>query len=196
MKQRVAILTVLILAVSLHGESKGGRLRGCLGAERIAEGVAKLRGEGWQNLTVARLRSIWPVGLDPLDCGASDCRSVVRQGRVIDGHCECCEVFEFMLLPGEDKTRVEQLHNVIIHYTAGQQKEAVEVAKQFAKAAGLSDTELAAVGGDTVQKFGWWNPAQNQQEHFGIEIHFTRRGHLWEVYFAVGRDETPPQSPQ
>jgi hypothetical protein len=179
---------ILILAASMNGQAGGNRLAGCSDPEALAAALVKLHETDWRDLSLAGIQAIWPTHLEPLDCGAEDCRSVLSQGRTIQGHCVCCEVFEFELKPDEDNSRGGQLHNVIIHYTTQQRKETVGVAKKFAKAMGLSDAEVATVGDDRIQNFGWWNTRQNQIEHFGMEIHFIRQGHLWELYLAMGRD--------
>jgi hypothetical protein len=178
--------TVLILVAFTRLEAKEARLAGCPDPIAVAAGLARLQQSGWQEVSVDRLRAIWPTPLEGLDCTADTCSSLWTKGRIIDGHCECCETFFFDARHGDDGIGGEHLNNIVINFSAGRREDVVSTAKTLAAASGLPAGDVASIGREALQNFHWYSTRQQRREMLGVEIHIVRRASLWELYFNVG----------
>lgn len=162
------------------------RLEGCPNPVLLAKVVTRLRGLEWQNLSVAGVRAMWPAALDGLECAAESCSSLSHRGRIIGGHCQCCETFYFDVTRGSDGRRQEALDAVVIDYSSAGRNEAVATAKGLATAAGLSEDKVATVGRDRSQQFSWQD---SQRQHILIlNAKFARVGSVWTVYFYFSQN--------
>lgn len=167
---------------------------GCLDPNAIAGGLEKLGGIGWQNVSLQRLRSIWPTELDGLDCNSAVCQSVWSKDRIIKGHCECCTTFYFDVERSANAPKVEKLQNIIINYTGKSREEIVAVARSLATASGLRKSDATTIGDDALGNFSWKSRGEENKELYGLEVRFTSQGALWELYFNLARHTIDPTS--
>jgi hypothetical protein len=183
------LLTLLLIIVMAASAARRSELCGCNDPKRIAELILKLQANDWSTLSVERIQSIWPTPLVEITCqNPNGCRALVSQGRVINGHCECCEAFTFGGKNNFDGMRSEELKNMVLHYTNSNRTEIVNAARVLARAAGLSGTHVAGVGGEPVQRFEWKTTEQKLGSNSVLEVGFVHVQDNWELYFALTRE--------
>ena len=186
---RLCMVVVLVLAQSVGTSQENKRLDGCPEPNAIAGALERIRETGWQKVSLPRLRSIWPTELDGLDCDAKVCRSAWSKDRIIKGHCQCCSTFLFEQERNADGSKSEKLQNIIINYTSHRREDLVAVAKGFGRASGFKEADINIIGNDATQDFTW----EGQKEFYGVEIRFTARDSLWELYFNISRTTKPAE---
>ena len=187
MKSR--ILPTLILVFALYGRNLASdfRLTGCPDPEAIAGALAKLDAIDWHKLSSTQVRSIWPTNLNSISCERdTGCRMFGSKGRIIEGDCECCEMFDFDLKP--NPADGDELRNIIIHYSSRDREETISVAKRLAKATGLPDAKLATVGQDSIQRFQWIDGQRRVGQPSDLELQFTHHGTAWQLYFVFAHE--------
>lgn len=190
---RVFVLTLLL--PMLVSSQRVDQLEGCLNPNAISGALEKIKEAGWQNVSLQRLRSIWPRELDALDCDTEVCRSVWSKDRIIEGHCQCCATFYFEVQHNPGGQKVGNLQNIIINYTSHRREDSAAAAKSLARAFGLGEVDLATVGNSGVQNFTWKGTRDDEKDDlYGLEVRFTPHGTLWELYFNVGRHTIAPSS--
>jgi hypothetical protein len=174
---------ILLLLVDLGSSlASGSRLERFPDPDAIANGLSKLEQSDWQGLSSAEVRAIWPTGLTNVACESErGCRIFGSSGRIIEGHCECCETFDFAVK--HDAADGDELQNIIIHYSAREREEVVGVARKLAKAVGLPDSKLAEVGKSKSQRFHW-ESSQGSATDRDLELQFGRVGKVWQAEFA------------
>jgi len=186
MKSRVQLEIILVLVACGSSVASESRLVGCPNPDAIATAMSKLEQTDWHELTSTQVRAIWPENLNSVPCERDKgCRMLGSNGRIIENHCECCEVFDFDLKHDADDT--DELRNIIIHYSARDRQEVVGVAKKIARAVGLPDSKLATVGKNRIQKYEWQN-SKGRATETDLELQFTRLGAVWEVYLALAHE--------
>lgn len=193
---RLCTVFALAILVPMLGSSQGpNQPEGCLDPNAIAGALERIREVGWQNVSLQRLRSIWPRELDALDCDTEVCHSVWSKDRIIKGHCQCCTTFFFEVHHNPDGSRGEKLQNIIINYTGHRREEIVAAARGLARASGLGKSDLATLGNNPIHNFSWQSTRGDEKDLYGVEVRFTRQGRLWELYFNISRymiDPSPP----
>ena len=127
---------------------------------------------------------MWPTKLEASNCTADGCRSVLHQGRIIDGQCQCCEKIDIDRSTNSAGGLDESLV-VTIYYSARTEKDTLAATKALAKAAGLADDEVAIVGRESEQSFQW--KSTRQAEVFLMSVKLARREKLWTAYVQVER---------
>src|SRR5439155_20835068 len=127
---------------------------------------------------------------DGLDCEAKGCTSVWSKGRIIGGHCECCETFFFDVDEGAGKSRKERLDVVVINYSASSRDELVGVARGFAKAVGLAADNIDTVGHEASQEYSLEQGAAGEPSF--LNLRWTRRGTVWTLNFYLSHDRRQP----
>lgn len=193
------LLCVTILAVLLVAPGTAApRLEGCLTESAIASAAAKLAQEDWHNVSLANLRTIWPTELSGLNCEADVCHSVWSMDRIIGGECQCCATFAFKIHQTDGGTRVEQLDEVVLNYSAADRDQLVQATKKIVSAVGLSGTDLATIGSADEQNFHWANTTGGERKMSTIEVRFKHEGEVWKLFLNWGRIpvESPTSKPQ
>ncbi len=190
MKRLVTFCLVLGIALPLGGQAPKVRLEGCPTPQEVSAALVTLQEDGWQNISLPRLQTLWPTHLEAVDCDTKTCRSVRSEDRIIRGECECCTLFYFDVSPTKDAEPTRGLHSIIIHYSAHHRQEAVAAARLLAKAAGLDPRKAIMIGGSSVQNFEWESGTGGKQESFGVEVRLTRHGDLWKAYLHISRGAT------
>jgi hypothetical protein len=184
----VSHLGIIFLILAGYGSSlaSGSRLEGCPDPDAIANGLSKLEHTDWQELSSAQVRAIWPTSLISVACESEKgCRMFGSSGRIIEGKCECCETFDFALK--HDAADQDELKGIIIHYSAPDREEVVSVARKFARAVGLPDSKIAAVGKSKSQKFRWESSRGSSTDR-DLELEFTRVSNVWDAYVAFAHE--------
>jgi hypothetical protein len=187
---RLLLVIALIFAPTACGYAGSAGLDGCTNPDAIAMALAKLHEADWRDVSLDQLRSIWPTELDGKDCDPGGCRDVWSEDRIISGHCQCCATFMFKTQGSEAMPRTEWLDNVVINYSMQRRVELVAVAKTFAAALGLRQTDLETIGRDPVQIFHWETTGRQGRELSGIELLLTDEGTRWELYLNSGQNIT------
>jgi hypothetical protein len=189
MKMQALFAVVLIFAGPLTTPVHAPPLEGCLSPTIMAEALTKIQRSNWKAISADQILSVWPSHFDELKCQSEKgCRILVSKNRVIAGHCECCEAFVFDVEKKEGGPPSEYLNNIIIHYSERDKGRVIEAAKELAQAAGLPNDQIAAVGGDTVQRFEWTDRRELVRQSYVAEMHFTKLGAKWEYYLSISAE--------
>jgi hypothetical protein len=143
MRRWFVLLGASLTLESNLGLSRANELIGCPYPELVANSLNKIEQADWQNLSVDRVMSDWPVQFDELTCkDEHPCRILVSKERVIKGHCECCEAFVFDVESDKNGKPKEKLVNVIIHYSSRNREELLLDAMRILSGAGLPDAKI------------------------------------------------------
>jgi len=179
-------LVILAFFIPQDTGSSTGRFTGCPSPDAIAQDLTPIVKSNWQQVTPERVLAIWPNQFDELKCESiKPCRLLVSKSRVIDGHCECCETFQFDIEPRKEQPSVSTLRNIIIHYSAAKRMEVVDAAKKLARAAGLPEAKANEIGTDSVQRYEWSDSAEGMRQSYLGELQFTKLSGHWELYFSL-----------
>lgn len=181
----LVFLGILALACSLNSQAAGGRLKGCPDPDALAKAMAKLNQANWQEVNTDAVQAMWPTKLRGMDCDSTFCTSIISEGRVINGVYECAEAFMFDFKENADGTRTEQLQNIIIHFSAPKQRDAIDAARTLTRGTRLSASELASLGRDLHQTFHWED--SSKQELYGLSLDISRREGVWTLDFGLSR---------
>lgn len=180
------ILTaVLVLSAFQSGAFSRTRLEGCPDPAVITNGFAKLSRMDWSDLTIARVREIWPVRLETLECEGEKVSVIGSKGRVIDGECECCQAFDFDVKQDLKGPSAERLANIIIKYSALRREDVVDVGKALARSAGLKKADVDSIGRESMHNFSWQDPSK--KELMALDVQFIQRKRMWTVHVAFAR---------
>jgi hypothetical protein len=163
------------------------RLEGCTDPAIFTQTLARLSTSDWSQISIARMESMWPTRLAGLDCGTEGCSSLSHEGRVISGHCQCCETFYFEVRRGRNGKRHETLDAIVIDYSSADQNEVVTTAQDLARAAGMAEINVMTVGRQPSQDFSWRDP---QNQHVSIvSAKIARVGSVTTLYFYFSRNK-------
>jgi len=183
-----ALLVASLTLGSNLSSSRANELVGCPDPELVAHSLTKIEKADWQNLSVDRVMSDWPVQFDELKCkGERSCRILVSKERVIKGHCECCEAFVFDVESDENGKPKEKLVNVIIHYSSSNREELLTDAMRILSGAGLPDAKVRLLGHETAQRFEWESAYGKATFSNLLETKITKAGANWEFYASLTR---------
>lgn len=105
---------------------------------------------------------------------------MVHEGRIIDGHVECAEVFDLSLTRNEEGKETERLSDVVVHYTASTRSETVSAARSLSIALGLAASEATTIGRADQQQFQW----NVDHELVSLDLRWTRLGDNWNLYLS------------
>jgi hypothetical protein len=193
MRRSFLCATILALLLAVPGAA-APRLEGCLTESAIASAAAKLAQEDWHNVSLAKLRTIWPTELSGLNCDADVCHSVWSMDRIIGGQCQCCATFAFKIHQAAGGAKVEQLDEVVLNYSAAERDRLVEATRKIVSAMGLSGADLATVGSADEQNFHWANTAVSEREMSAVEVRFKHQGNVWKLFLNWGRIPAEPSA--
>jgi hypothetical protein len=165
---------------------ESNRLEGCQDPQLTASALAKLRSVPWRDISLDRLRAMWPGQVDGLDCDADHCTSLWTKGRIISGHCECCELFYFGTDGMEAMSGKQRLDAVVINYSTSSRAEAIETAKLYAKAVGVPMNLAPGIGNHGTNEFSWDGSTSGESAYLNVK--FRRTGALWTLNLYLSRD--------
>lgn len=188
---RFVLTAIVVLSCAANGSTENPRLTGCHSPTATADALTKLRESRWRNVSVVELSKIWPSRLTLSDCDSVGCKSAESEDRIIAGLCDCCEIFYF--IKDEGSSQPGQLHNIIIHYSSSERRDAIEAGKILARAAGFAEADVAMIGQMPQQHFEWDN--KKDGIYFSVEIHLTKRANLWDLYSNLGTGDLNPLAP-
>ena len=184
MRLSILVLTLLINVGSVSADPKSSlthpcNLRGCIPPDAMSLALSKLYNLDRQTVSLEQLRTIWPTPIDAQDCDPGGCRAVWSKDRIISGQCQCCATFFFEVQGTNANPRTESLNNVVVNYTVVSEAALPRIAKQFAVALGLQESEIVDVLKNPTQSFHW--QAKNGQLVF-LEIRCIHARNEWELY--------------
>lgn len=187
MSLRLSLAAILITAFTLPIVEATARSLGCTDPVVISNALKKVTDTDWQNISETSLQSMWPAELGGADCRGGACQTLWRKDRIIDDKCECCELFKFDV-DRDDKANAikERFYGIMIYYSADGQSEVLNAARMFARALGLSDSDVATIGRNPQEKF-MWNVDGKQQQIALMEVQLMRQQRTWEVYISLSR---------
>lgn len=162
-------------------------LKGCAEPSGLAGTLGILRQNDWHEMSIAWIEAKWPFALEALwDGSQRDHRLLESQSRIIRGHCECCEIFNFDITTDDRGKKTEHLQSVTIHYSTRERATAVRVASDFAKALGLANNEADTIGRGSAQNFQWADSSKRVLN--ALELRFAQKEDIWEIFLAISRD--------
>lgn len=179
-------LILVVLTMFPGGVAAQRRQEGCVDPKTIVTLLAKIRETNLQDIPLDRLRAMWPTELTDIECDSNESRSLISNDRIIDGHCQCCVVFEFKVQQKQDGTKSEQLHGVIVNYSTPRRNDLVNLAKRFALASGLRAGDVRTIGSAPTQSFQWDVATSKEKTVQVLELRFTREAGLWKLNFNRG----------
>jgi hypothetical protein len=184
MKLQRLLAVVFAFAVAANSQTRDGRLEGCPNPTTIAAALEKVQHSRWQDLTVKRVQSMWPTELLGASCDTVACSSIESKGRIIDGRYECSEAFQFDVKRDGEKAS-ERLNNIVIHYSASDQKSTTDTMKTMARAIGLSDSDLQQISGEESQRDFHWDSGDGELSTLFVE--FSHKGAVWTGTLRLSR---------
>jgi hypothetical protein len=183
------LLTAILVVAMVHDVAFPAEKLGCPKATAIADALANIQKHNWNGISAASVMSIWPTSFDELRCDSQKpCRLLVSKNRVIGGHCECCETFQFDIKQGPSGSSSDRLRNIIIHYAAYNKSDLVRAAEELLRGAGLPEDKRITLGRDPVQRFEWTSTQEGSRQSYLAETQITRVGSDWEFYLSVTAD--------
>jgi hypothetical protein len=185
----ILLISLFFVAGAGSGASQSGLL-GCPDLSKIADALVRLQLENWRSVSVDRIASIWPSYLDELACSSKNgCRLVGSKNRIIAGHCECCETFNFDVDQNADGSRNEHLRNVIIRYSTRTEEQVVDTARKLARAAGLPESQVAKINVGPFERYEWEeNSGKRPRQSYILEMRINRSDSHWELDFSLSAD--------
>lgn len=184
MRHQLWLGIAMALAASAINRTEDVDLKGCANATSITAAVAKVETADLKGISLNQVQAMWPTRLEASDCVVEKCRSASYQGRVIDGHCLCCEKIDIDQSLNSDGGMDKSLVLTIYH-TASNEKEAIKLAKALAKAAGLHDNDVSSIGHELDQSFEW--EGTRKVEVYLLSVKVEKHETYWTVYFRVDR---------
>jgi hypothetical protein len=191
MRTHRLLAVYLGLSAGIFAQGAGTYLEGCLDPTKIANGLRTFQEVGWPNLTVERVRDIWPTGLRRISC-EPNCVSLASYGRVIKGEVQCSESFGFEAIQGADRSLNTQLSSLGIKYTAFRHRDLASVVKTLMRGLRMGDDVEALTFGSTQHLT--WKIGAAEPSSCGIRIQYWRRKGLWHLLFdlSCGPDRRAP----
>jgi hypothetical protein len=187
-KQAMRLNAILYVAIMLMPvvctARQNGRLEGCVNQKKIATVLGEMRQENSRPISEEQFRAMWPIELADVEIGSKTSRTLQSDDRILKGHCQCCEDFEFNVRQEGGAAPLE-LHGVIVNYSARRRGTLVEMAKLFARAVGLGEADLQTVGTKSSQDYQWEKIKGKERRAYVIELHFTREEGLWKMHFST-----------
>ena len=182
---RSVILSLAILSASAQvvprTTAREVKLEGCPNPTSVAMGLAKLRESDWRQLSLDRLRSIWPTTLVGKDCDEGGCRGVWSPDRVIEGQCQCCAVFLFKTHGTSTQPRTEWLDNIVINFATPDRSALVSIAQSFAKALGFADADWNSMTSERGLDLMRETTGRNGEDLSLLRLQITSEGNLWRL---------------
>jgi len=179
-------VVLLSMIIALSAESSNVRNEGCVNPDALGAAVKNVASSDWANISETRLQSIWPTELSYQDCAEGSCETLYREDRVINGVCQCCELFHFDVSREKD-TVTEKLHTVVIYYSTDEKNDTLRAAKTIAEALGMAESDAMTIGHKRVQNFQWWVDGSEHHRVALAEVRIMPRQGVWTVFFHVSR---------
>jgi hypothetical protein len=174
----IAIALTPVVCVAQHD----GRLEGCVDPKIIASLLATMH-QNSQPISVKQVRSMWPTELLAIETSKTS-RELESNDRTLKGDCQCCTAFMFNVHEEVGVNR-EELYSVIVNYSARRRDTLVIMAKAFAKAAGLEETDLRTVGNRSTRGYQWQTNKGSETKLHVIDLRLSREAGLWTMYFRT-----------
>lgn len=186
MKAQTIVGIMLVLMAGQRCPCAENHLHGCQAPEVLSKALTKLQQSNWNKISFKHVLSMWPSQLQELKCDSEGgCRILLSQDRIVSGHCECCEAFEFDVDTNQDLSRGEHLSNIIFHYSDPDRNYVIDAAKRMAIAAGLPQEQLPAIGRKRIDRYDWDDERPAVRQSYTLEVHVTKVGQNWELYFYI-----------
>ena len=162
----------------------------CLAPEPLVSVLKGLEEREWGAVSKRTLRSMWPPEAGDLDCNDTACQTLSNKGKVTDGECECCVLFNFDI-DRDDKGAVinERLYSVVIYYSASDKNKTVEVTRTLAEAFGAPNSVTSTIRGKRQQQLYWNLDRGKNTEVALMELTVTHRRRSWTVYIHFSRHQ-------
>jgi hypothetical protein len=195
LRRVLAITSVVIISASAFASN--ARLQGCLDPNVLGPALKNIADRDWETVSETDLQRMWPMELGGAQCSEGACQTLRRRDRIIDDVCECCELFNFTIDRNEHGSAIrEQLHSIVIHYSATSRDELLTAARMFARALGLSESEANTIGRKPQQQFYWRVRQSKPQQLALMEVDASRQQGQWRVYLNLSRHlEDAPNPP-
>lgn len=180
----IAILYMMIVLTPVVCSAQQDRhLEGCVDPKIIATVLGTMRQDNSRPISEAQFRAIWPIELGDAEVNPpANRRSLRSDDRILKGHYQCGEVFEFNVRRDGGATPLE-LQGVTVNYSARRRDTLVAMAKLFARAVGLGPADLKTVGAESSQNYQWEKIKGEERRAYLIDLRFTREEGLWKMYF-------------
>ena len=186
----VRALLLILTLTAFYGPSVGAdaSLVGCHAAGTLTDALRKLNDRDWDELSEADLRSTWPPAMGSLDCDDSACQTLWHKGKVINGECKCCELFNFAIArDGRGAVTNQHLYSIVIYSSASDQNKTVEAARDFARALGAADSEASTISHKSRQRLYWTVGTGKQKKIALMEFQLAHGYEMWTAYIYFSR---------
>ena len=181
----VLYLMIVLTPVVCYAQRDRG-LEGCVDPKIIATVLGAMRQDDSRPISEAQFRAIWPIELTDAEVNPPvNRRSFRSDDRILKGHCQCCEVFEFNVRQDGGATPME-LRGVTVNYSMRRRDPLVAMAKLWARAVSLGPADLKTVGAESSQGYQWEKIKGDERRAYIIDLRFTREEGLWKMYFRAG----------
>ena len=185
MRLSAVFYMMIVLMPVVCSAQQDGRLEGCVDPKIIAAVLNEMRQENTRPISMEQFRAMWPTEMDDAEVNPpANHRSLQSEDRILKGHCQCCEVFEFNVRR-EGRATLLELHSVTINYSARRRGTLVEMANLFGRAVGLGAADLKTVGAESSQGYQWEKIKGKERRAYVIDLRFTREDGLWKMYFST-----------
>ena len=188
MNVRALFLILTLTAFYRPSVGANASLVGCHAAGTLTDALRKLNDRDWDELSEADLRSTWPPAMGSLDCDDSACQTLWHKGKVINGECKCCELFNFAIArDGRGAVTNQHLYSIVIYSSASDQNKTVEAARDFARALGAADAEASTISHKSRQRLYWTVGTGKQKKIALMELQLAYRYEMWTAYLYFSR---------
>lgn len=182
MKLIAVLYMMMVLTPIVCSAQQNSRLEGCVEPKKIAMVLGKLRQDNSPIFSEEQFRAMWPVEMADAEVDSKTSRTLQSNDRIIKGYYQCSEAFTFNVRREGGVIRLE-LHSVTVNYSALRRDTLVTMAKLFARAVGLKEADLKTVGVESSQGYQWEKIKGKERRAYTIDLRFTRKEGLWNMYF-------------
>lgn len=188
MNARPFFLSIIFATLCVSAIGQTTIPTGCPAPTILNNTLRDIGSRSWSEISKADIQSLWPAEMGALDCNDKMCQTLQQEGKVVNGECECCELFNFDTDNADERvSRKEHLYSVVIYYSTSDRRKTVEAAKSFARAFGAEESETSTIGRKSLQHL-YWNVAHGQTKEVTLmDVHMTHRGEVWRVYIHFSR---------
>lgn len=181
----VVLYMMIVLTPVVCSAQQDRRLEGCVDPKIIATVLGAMRQDNSRPFSEAQFRAIWPIELGDAEVNPpANRRSFRSDDRILKGHCQCCEIFEFNVRQDGAATLLE-LRGVTVNYSTRRRDTLVAMAKLFARAVDLRPADLRTVGAESSQGYQWEKIKADERRAYVIDLRFTPEAGMWKMYFST-----------
>jgi len=176
---------VLLVLVAIPGFAQAtGEIRGCARPSQISKGIRRVVASDWSTLSLESIQAQWPTKLQPAECANGSCRSIKRDGRVLEDRRECGEKVD-LDLPLSDQG--SHSLTVAVYYSAAQKAKVLAAADLFLRAAGVSKEDMLKPR-QVNEKFSWKG---QDGSYRNVTTHVWKQEGIWTLFFRVEMTSVP-----